>query len=223
MFERKKMSSNLKRIADLRVDYTLKSFNEEDLIANPFAQFANWLDEAIEAKVNEPNAMTLATVKPNGSPSARIVLLKGFDETGFVFFTNYESTKGQELNQNPHTALVFCWFELQRQVRIEGTTTKISAAESDEYFHSRPFGSKIGAHASPQSTPISGREELEKRYLHFEELFSKEPLMRPEHWGGYRVKPSIIEFWQGRQSRLHDRFRYTIDDNNSWKHNRLAP
>lgn len=217
------MTPNLKHIADLRVDYALKSFNEEDLLKNPFNQFGVWLQEAIEAKANEPNAMTLATVKTNGAPSARIVLLKGFDENGFVFFTNYESSKGQEMGQNPHVALVFCWLELQRQVRVEGTVTKISAAESDEYFHSRPLGSRIGAHASPQSAQLSGRAELEERYRQLEELFSKEPLMRPEHWGGYRVQPSSIEFWQGRQSRLHDRFKYTLNDDFLWSTVRLAP
>ncbi len=219
---KEKMSSHQKRIADLRVDYTLKTFNEGDLNPDPIAQFSNWLNEAIEAQANEPNAMTLATVKPNGTPSARIVLLKGFDENGFIFFTNYESHKGKEIEQNPNVALVFCWLELQRQVRIEGIATKITTAESDTYFHSRPHASQIGAHASPQSTEISGREILETRYKHFEELFSKEAIMRPEYWGGYRVKPSSIEFWQGRQSRLHDRFRY-LNTNQQWLHKRLAP
>ncbi len=216
------MSSNLKRIADLRVEYTLKSFNEEDLLPSPFSQFGGWLDEAIEAQANEPNAMTLATVKPDGSPSARVVLLKGVDDSGFVFFTNYESQKGRDIEDNPKVALVFCWLELQRQVRIEGVAHKITANESDEYFHSRPQSSKIGAHASPQSSKLSSRAELEARYQHFEELFSKEPLIRPEHWGGFRVIPTSIEFWQGRQSRLHDRFVYKMTGN-SWQATRLAP
>lgn len=216
------MAIQSNQIASLRVDYSLKSFDEKDVKSNPFEQFAIWMEEAIEAKVNEPNAMTLATVKADGTPSARIVLLKGFDERGFTFFTNYQSSKGQELNQNNNVALVFCWLELQRQVRIEGVATKISEAESDAYFHSRPLGSKIGAHASPQSSLISGREELENAYSHFEALFAKEPIMRPQHWGGFIVNPRKIEFWQGRSSRLHDRFCFSLHKN-SWLVSRLAP
>lgn len=216
------MTIQSNQIANLRVDYSLKSFDEKDLKSDPFEQFAIWMEEAINAEVNEPNAMTLATVKPDGTPSARIVLLKGFDERGFTFFTNYQSAKGQELSKNGNVALVFCWLELQRQVRIEGVATKISPAESDTYFHSRPLGSQIGAHASPQSTLISGREELEKSYSHFKELFSKEPIMRPEHWGGFMVNPHKIEFWQGRSSRLHDRFCFSLCKKN-WEAVRLAP
>jgi pyridoxamine 5'-phosphate oxidase len=212
-----------KPIADLRVEYSLKTFNESDLLKNPYQQFSTWLNEAIEAKANEPNAMTLATVKPDGFPSARIVLLKGIQENGLVFFTNYDSQKGKELSKNAHVAIVFCWLELQRQVRIEGIARKVSAEESDQYFHSRPQGSQIGAHASPQSSVIENREVLEKRFQELEQLFSKQPIMRPENWGGYLVEPSSFEFWQGRQSRLHDRFLFTQLGGNEWTINRLAP
>ncbi len=210
------------QIANLRVDYTLKSFDEKDVLSNPFHQFATWLEEAIQAEVNEPNAMTLATVKKDLTPSARIVLLKGFDENGFVFFTNYQSHKGQELSENPNVALVFCWLELQRQVRIEGIATKIPDLESDNYFFSRPITSQIGAHASPQSSVIQNRAALEAQFEHFEKLFASTPIMRPEQWGGYRVVPQTIEFWQGRQSRLHDRFLFS-KKNNNWLVQRLAP
>jgi pyridoxamine 5'-phosphate oxidase len=216
------MLINKDKIAALRVDYALKSFDEKDVMDNPLEQFSLWFEEAIQAHVNEPNAMTLATVKPDGTPSARIVLLKGFDERGFTFFTNYKSNKGLEIEHNANVALVFCWLELQRQVRIEGVATRISAAESDSYFHSRPLGSQIGAHASPQSQVLSGRDELEKYYSDFQELFSKEPIMRPEHWGGFLINPLKIEFWQGRSSRLHDRFCFTKSHKN-WSRSRLAP
>lgn len=209
-------------IANLRVDYALQSFDDKDVKVDPFEQFDQWMEEAIRAEVNEPNAMTLATVKADGSPSARIVLLKGFDDRGFTFFTNYQSNKGQEMTANNRVALVFCWLELQRQVRVEGIVSKISPEESDRYFHSRPYGSQIGAHASPQSAVVGSREELESHYAHFEKLFSKEPIMRPEHWGGFIVNPVKIEFWQGRTSRLHDRFLFTKEDNN-WQFQRLAP
>lgn len=216
------MALPINTIANLRVDYALQSFDEKDVKSNPFEQFDQWMEEAIRAEVNEPNAMTLATVKGDGSPSARIVLLKGFDERGFTFFTNYQSHKGHEMIANNKVALVFCWLELQRQVRVEGTVSKISAEESDLYFHSRPYGSQIGAHASPQSSVIGSREELEAHYARFEELFSKEPIMRPEHWGGFIVNPHKIEFWQGRTSRLHDRFLFSKAEN-KWQAKRLAP
>lgn len=217
------MSLENKDIASLRVNYALKTFHEEDVISNPFKQFSVWLTEAIDSKANEPNAMTLATVKSDGKPSARVVLLKDFSEKGFVFFTNYESNKGIELDHNPCVASVFCWLELQRQVRIEGTVKKISEVDSDEYFHSRPHGSKIGAHASPQSKVIKGREILENNFAEIEKLFHEKPIMRPKHWGGYIIEPTQIEFWQGRQSRLHDRFLFTKQIDNSWKVERLAP
>ena len=212
-----------KNIAGLRVNYALKTFHEEDVQSDPFIQFSIWLNEAIDSKSNEPNAMTLATVKPDGKPTARVVLLKEFSESGFVFFTNYDSNKGKELVQNPNAAAVFCWLELQRQVRVEGTIRKISESDSDEYFHSRPHGSKIGAHASPQSDVIKNREVLENNFANIEKLFHEKPIMRPKHWGGYIIIPTLIEFWQGRQSRLHDRFLYTKNDDFTWKIDRLAP
>lgn len=211
-----------KQIASLRVDYSLKEFDETHVLADPFKQFEVWFKEALAAAVNEPNAMTLATVKANGKPSARIVLLKGFSSEGFSFFTNYNSHKGADMAHSPYVALVFCWLELQRQVRIEGSITKLSDKENDEYFYSRPLGSQIGAIASPQSTVIPGRHILEQNFKLIEqELQGKEP-ERPSHWGGYLVKPTLIEFWQGRQSRLHDRFEFTLQDG-GWHKQRLAP
>jgi pyridoxamine 5'-phosphate oxidase len=210
------------KIAALRVDYSLKEFDETHVLADPLKQFSVWFKEALEANVNEPNAMTLATVKPDNTPSARIVLLKGFSELGFSFFTNYNSHKGKQLIQNPNVALVFCWLELQRQVRIEGRVIKLSKQENDEYFYSRPLGSQIGAIASPQSEVIAGRHVLEQNYSVVEnELHEKEP-ERPDHWGGFLVIPTLIEFWQGRSSRLHDRFEFKKTEN-TWKRERLAP
>lgn len=216
------MATDNKTIANLRVDYSLKKFDETDLLKDPVEQFKVWFDEAIKAQVNEPNAMTLSTIKANGYPSSRIVLLKGLSDLGFVFFTNYQSNKGLEIEQNPHVSIVFCWLELQRQVRIEGKAFKISKEDSDTYFHSRPEGSQIGAHASPQSKPLKNRQELERMFAEFEALFSKTPIMRPEFWGGYVVEPHAIEFWQGRQNRLHDRFLFTKSANH-WDFTRLAP
>ncbi len=210
-------------IADIRREYKLQSLNETGVAANPIEQFTRWWEEAINSHIDEVNAMTLATATPDGLPSARIVLLKGYDEKGFVFFTNYNSHKGHELAKNPHAALVFFWKELERQVRIEGVVEKIPAAESDAYFQSRPAGSRIGAWASPQSSVIAGREVIEATYSQFEKQFSNNDIPRPEHWGGYLVKPSLIEFWQGRSSRLHDRILYTWNDNKAWKRERLAP
>lgn len=210
------------QIADLRVDYALKQFDIDNLNSNPFQQFETWIHEAIQAQVNEPNAMTLATVKQDGSPSARIVLLKGIQDEGFSFYTNYDSHKGTEMAQNNKVALVFCWLELQRQVRIEGTVSQLSGAESDAYFATRPRNSQLGAHASNQSEVVKNREELEQNYQKYENLFLNKAVTRPNNWGGYLVKPNIIEFWQGRQSRLHDRFRY-IKAKNAWEINRLAP
>jgi pyridoxamine 5'-phosphate oxidase len=217
------MSLEDKSIAGLRVNYALKKFHEEDVQSDPFKQFSIWLSEAIDSKTNEPNAMTLASVKPDGKPAARVVLLKDLNKDGFVFFTNYESNKGKELEHNSNVAAVFCWLELQRQVRIEGVVVKISESDSDEYFHSRPHGSKIGAHASPQSRVIESREVLENKFSEIEKLFHEKPIMRPKHWGGYLIIPTSIEFWQGRQSRLHDRFIFTKQHDKSWKIERLAP
>lgn len=209
-------------IADIRKDYRQHSLDEADIAADPFAQFERWWNEALASEIDEVNAMTLATASKEGIPSARIVLLKGYDERGFVFFSNYESTKGKELQQNPHAALVFFWKELERQVRIEGRVEKVSEAESDEYFHSRPEGSRIGAWSSPQSAIIANRKIIETNVTQYTKRFENQDIPRPAHWGGYRVMPASFEFWQGRSSRLHDRFRYT-PVNGNWKAERLAP
>ena len=211
-------------IADIRKDYKLRSLDESDVAGNPIDQFTRWWDEAIKSNIDEVNAMTLATATKTGMPSARIVLLKGYDANGFVFFTNYESQKGKELAENPQAALVFFWKELERQVRIDGIIEKVAAIESDVYFQSRPAGSRIGAWASPQSKQISGREVIENNYRVFEEKFpDPEAIPRPLHWGGYIVKPHTIEFWQGRSSRMHDRIQYKIEAGNQWAIQRLAP
>jgi len=209
-------------IADIRKDYKLKSLREEDVLSNPIDQFTNWWNEAVNSKIEEVNAMTLATATTDGFPSARIVLLKGFTNEGFMFFTNYESHKGKELAMNPRASLVFFWKELERQIRIEGTVEKVSEAESEAYFASRPAASKIGAWASPQSTAIENREVIEGNVVKYETLFAGENVPKPPHWGGYIVKPAKVEFWQGRRSRLHDRILYTRKDE-QWTIERLAP
>lgn len=209
-------------IIGLRSDYALQGLGEADLDPNPFAQFGRWLNDALAAGLPEPNAMTLATATPEAIPAARIVLLRGMDERGFVFFTNYESRKGAELGTNPNAALVFFWVALQRQVRVEGTVELISESESDNYFNSRPRGSQLGAWASPQSQILSGRDRLEQRVQELELQFEGRDVPRPPFWGGFRVRPSLIEFWQGRTSRLHDRLRYRRD-NDQWLIERLAP
>lgn len=206
-------------IADLRLDYKLATLNEPDVAAGPVQQFERWWLEVIQSALEEPNAMTLATSTPDGKPSARIVLLKSFDEDGFLFFTNYESRKGHELALNPRVSLLFFWKELERQVRIEGTVSKAAAGISDEYFSSRPVGSQMGAIASPQSQVIPGRAFLEDKVKALE----GKTLQRPEYWGGYLVKPLQVEFWQGRSSRLHDRLLYTLGEDGSWGIGRLAP
>jgi len=208
-------------IANIRKDYKLKSLLEEDVKKDPIEQFSVWWDEAINSDITEVNAMTVATCTPDGIPSARILLLKNFTNEGFIFFTNYLSAKGTTLLKNPHAALVFFWKELERQVRIEGTVSKVSEEESDAYFKSRPIGSRIGAWASPQSTPIAGRHIIEENVKKYTEQFGEE-IPRPPHWGGFIVKPSKVEFWQGRSSRLHDRILYTRL-NNEWSIERLAP
>ncbi|MFT3826533.1 MAG: pyridoxamine 5'-phosphate oxidase [Chitinophagaceae bacterium] len=213
----------LQTVADIRKDYKLQSLNESDAEATAVAQFDKWWKEAIHSSIDEVNAMTLATVAADGSPAARIVLLKGYSENGFTFFTNYQSNKGHQLGVHPQVCLVFFWKELERQVRITGIVEKVSEAESDEYFNSRPEGSRIGAWTSPQSQVIESRHWLEEREKKMTEEFQHQPLTRPGHWGGYRVKPSSIEFWQGRPSRLHDRLLYTLLENGSWKIERLAP
>lgn len=209
-------------IADIRTDYRMKQLLESDAAKDPFEQFGQWWLEAVDSKIEEVNAMTLATANTEGFPSARIVLLKGYDRNGFVFFTNYNSQKGQDIAANPKACLLFFWKELERQVRIDGSIEKISAKDSEEYFQSRPIGSRIGAWCSPQSSVIADRSILENNVEHYTNQFNSGEVPRPEHWGGYIVKPTTIEFWQGRSSRLHDRLRYTkIQDN--WKIERLAP
>ena len=208
-------------IAALRREYMGESFNEADVAAEPYTQFQRWFDEALRAELSTPNAMTLATAAADGTPSARIVLLKGVDHGGFVFYTNYHSRKGRELAANPRAALVFHWTELEREVRIEGTVARVSAAESDEYFASRPLPSRHAAIASPQSEVIAGRAALESRFA-AAAADHGETAPRPAHWGGYRLLPVAVEFWQGRPSRLHDRLQYTLTGDR-WSIRRLAP
>jgi pyridoxamine 5'-phosphate oxidase len=214
------MSTNY---ADLRKEYIRESLDVQDTLDSPIAQFQKWFTEARQAEVLEPNAMTLSTVTPQGRPDARIVLVKDVDEEGFSFYTNYESRKGQDLEQHPFAALTFFWPELERQVRIEGDVEKVATGSSDAYFSSRPRGSQIGAWTSPQSREISNRGVLEIRQRDFEERFEGQDVPRPEHWGGYVVKPSRIEFWQGRASRLHDRIVYEKNQAGQWERRRLAP
>ena len=208
-------------IAQLRKNYTLGQLSETEVPHQPLPLFQLWFDQAIKAECPEPNSMTLATANETGNPSARIVLLKGADENGFTFFTNYGSQKGKELAIRPQAALLFHWHELERQVRIKGVVEKVDAAESDQYFHSRPPASRIGAWASPQSAAIPNREFLEAAEQKFKAEFGESP-PRPEHWGGYRLRPTEIEFWQGRPSRLHDRIHYQLKGDR-WEISRLAP
>ena len=210
-------------VADLRKDYQFQGLSETDADRNPFKQFQVWFDQALAAQLPEPNAMTVATVTKSGKPRARIVLLKNFDERGFVFYTNYHSHKGQELADNPQAAIAFWWAELERQVRIEGRVLKVSDRESDEYFHSRPFNSRLGAWASEQSQVIESREVLEQRLQDLKTKYENQDIPRPPHWGGFRVIPTAIEFWQGRPSRLHDRLLYSLLDDGSWQIERLSP
>ena len=211
----------LASLAQLRSDYSLKTLDEHEVDRDPLKQFGVWMVEAIHAQVPEPTAMALATVNGAGRPSSRVVLLKGMDARGFVFYTNYSSRKGQDLALNPGAALTFFWKELERQVRIEGVTEKVTAEESDTYYATRPLGSRIGAWASPQSSRIDDRAWLEKRFAELGAQHGEIPA-RPPHWGGYRVLPEYIEFWQGRQSRLHDRIAYSRAAK-GWETYRLAP
>ena len=209
--------------ASSRYDHASRGLRRRDLDPDPVKQFANWFTAAIEAQIRDVNAMTLATAGPDGRPAARIVLLKGFDQDGFLFFTNYESEKGRQLDANPFAALTFYWIELDRQVRISGPVEKTSRTESERYFHSRPVGSQLGAWASRQSEIVDARRILDARMAEMTERFTDKPIPLPPHWGGYRVKPEMFEFWQGRPNRLHDRFRYTLQADGSWQINRLAP
>lgn len=208
-------------IANIRTDYKKQSLSENDIEKNPIKQFDKWWKEATQSEIHEVNAMTLATSDKNGKPSARIVLLKGYDEKGFIFFTNYNSKKGKDILQNPQAALVIFWKELERQIRIEGTVEKISEINSDEYFSLRPADSQVGAWASPQSSVIEGRKILDENVIKFKQQFGNK-ILRPAHWGGYIVKPILLEFWQGRPNRLHDRIQYTLQ-NGIWVIERLAP
>jgi len=209
-------------VHESRKDYNRLSLGEGELDPDPIRQFHQWFEEATLSEIPEPNAMVLATASPDARPSARIVLLRGYDERGFVFFTNYESRKGRELDANPHAALVFHWHDLERQVRVEGPVVRSSAEESDAYFQSRPAGSRLGAWASRQSEVIADREILEARIRALELQYADGQIPRPEHWGGYRVVPTVLEFWQGRPSRLHDRLRYTRSEG-GWLIERLSP
>jgi pyridoxamine 5'-phosphate oxidase len=210
-------------LADLRQEYSAGGLSEADAGDDPFALFRRWFDEALAAGLFEPNAFTLATSTPDGWPSARAVLLKGLDDRGFTFFTNHDSRKGRELDANPRAAMVFLWHPIERQVRVEGAVEIVSAAESDEYYAIRPLGSRLGAWASPQSAVIPGREFLERQHAELAARYPDGNVPRPPNWGGYRVVPQVIEFWQGRRSRLHDRIRFTRGKAGGWTRDRLAP
>ncbi len=211
-----------KSIADLREEYTKANLTVDEVLSNPIDQFINWFDNAVESAIMEPNAMNLATVN-NDKVSSRVVLLKGVEHNNFVFYTNYNSDKGKQIANNPHVALTFFWPELERQIRIEGIVSKVNESTSDIYFKSRPRGSQIGAWVSPQSHEIPNREILDEKLKQIEEKFKGIDVERPPHWGGYAVTPVLMEFWQGRPSRLHDRISYCKEKNGSWNIKRLAP
>jgi len=210
-------------IADMRKDYSRQSLDASDVLRDPVAQFQKWFEEARQAALAEPNAMHLSTVTAEGKPAGRVVLLKGIEDGQFIFYTNYQSRKGQELAHTPWAALTFFWVELERQVRIEGKVSKVARQTSDSYFHSRPRGSQIGAWVSPQSEVIPGRDFLENRQHTLEAQFEGQEVPLPEHWGGFALIPEMIEFWQGRPSRLHDRIRFTLHEQQEWIIERLAP
>lgn len=216
------MELTRENLQNLRQDYRVASLSEIDVDQNPFLQFKKWFSDAVDAQLYEPNVMTFATADSDGKPSARIVLLKGFDENGFVFYTNYDSKKAKDLIENPQAAVVFFWAELERQVRIEGIVSKVDKEVSEAYFHSRPIGSQIGAIASPQSSVITDRSILEDKVVTLTAQYEGKEIPKPDNWGGYLIEPKHIEFWQGRSSRLHDRITYDFTDG-SWKINRLAP
>ncbi len=210
-------------VANFRNEYISEGIDEKDILKDPVQQFEKWFNEAVNNKLAEPNVMHLSTVGENGRPSGRIVLLKGFDENGFVFYTNYDSRKGRELQNNRYASLTFLWLELYRQVRIEGKVQTVTSEESDNYFSSRPRGSQIGALASTQSKILDSREALEKIAGELDKKYKDKPVPRPDNWGGYCLKPDLIEFWQGRANRLHDRILYTLSNDNKWIIQRLFP
>jgi pyridoxamine 5'-phosphate oxidase len=211
------------QIASIRKDYISAHLTEDSIDKNPFQQFKKWIQQAITAKVNEPNAMCLSTVSKTGKPSSRIVLLRGFDENGFVFYTNYNSRKSNEITEHDAVAINMFWPELEKQIRIEGSISKVSTAQSDTYFENRPRESKLGAWASAQSEILMNRADIDNKLKAIEDKFKDMPIPRPAHWGGYCIKPDYMEFWQGGASRLHDRIAYTLTDNKSWKIERLSP
>jgi pyridoxamine 5'-phosphate oxidase len=211
-------------VSSMRLSYELARLGDRDVDRDPIVQFTHWFTEVCNSNVSEANAMVISTVGPDNIPSSRTVLLKQFDQRGFVFFTNYESQKGREIDHNPNVAALFYWPSLQRQVRIVGTAAPVTDAESDQYFASRPLGSQVGAVVSPQSTPIPDRAWIERRFEEAElELADGKRVQRPAHWGGYRIAPQSVEFWQGRPNRLHDRIRYRRNEGNDWQIERLAP
>ena len=212
-----------KPISGIRREHALRGLSEAEADPDPFRQFDAWLDDVFKANLPDPNAMTLATIGADGQPAARIVLLKGFSRDGFVFHTNYESRKGRELAENPYAAACFWWSELDRQVRIEGTAERLSDEESDAYFETRPRESQLAAWTSKQSRTLKDRRELEQRFTDVTSRYKDKSVPRPPHWGGFRIRPTVIEFWQGRQQRLHDRLRYRLDDEGNWVLERLSP